>query len=386
MWSQIEATFKQTDTAATELECFQALQKQEVQAASYRVSSLVEEVSKQKGLERILQQHYGDLIAEHDRVQRLLEEHREHLRLEEEITAKQRALEEEITAKQLALEEEIAEKQKAHDEEIAAKKQLVEEESVAKSHGVDEEMADVCQKQDVLEAVNACNPDSGLNQAEFSVPAPLLNAESSNVEFTADQGQTIHSREMVSEGLEFPKEPTAIDTNAILAEDITGFGANGQMTVNSDGHQVEGAQPQARAGGFSTDAACNAGVLNEMMAVDSIQASELDASEVGNASNEMNNGLVVYPAAAAAAAATDSLNPDPALTEGVIVDSSDQVAVADLAGSGRNISDSSDRFLDGSANCMVTVEEHTAVNLTVDSELPDEGNVLASGTGEMESS
>ncbi|GMP68090.1 hypothetical protein CsSME_00027824 [Camellia sinensis var. sinensis] len=89
LWSQIEATFKQTDTAGTELECFQALQKQEQLAASHRINGLWEEVQKQKVLEQTLQKRYGDLTSEQERIQSLMDAYR----LQEEIAAKNRALE-----------------------------------------------------------------------------------------------------------------------------------------------------------------------------------------------------------------------------------------------------------------------------------------------------
>ncbi|KAF7143970.1 hypothetical protein RHSIM_Rhsim05G0175000 [Rhododendron simsii] len=89
IWSQIEATFKQMDTAGTEVECFQALQKQEQVAASHRINSLWEEVQKQKELERTLQKRYGDLIAEQDLIQSVMDANR----VQEEITAKNRAYE-----------------------------------------------------------------------------------------------------------------------------------------------------------------------------------------------------------------------------------------------------------------------------------------------------
>ncbi|XP_043692881.1 cell division cycle 5-like protein, partial [Telopea speciosissima] len=92
-WSQIEATYKQMDTASTELECFQALQKQEQLAAANRINSLLEEVKKQQELEKTLQQRYGNLIAERNRIQRLLEEYRLQAQKQEEIAAKNRALE-----------------------------------------------------------------------------------------------------------------------------------------------------------------------------------------------------------------------------------------------------------------------------------------------------
>lgn len=91
LWSQIEATFKQMDTAGTELECFQALQKQEQLAAAHRIKGLWEEVTKQKELEKTLQKRYGDLLVE--------------LELKKENAAKYRASElAEAAAKQRALE------------------------------------------------------------------------------------------------------------------------------------------------------------------------------------------------------------------------------------------------------------------------------------------
>ncbi|KAG6438056.1 hypothetical protein SASPL_102990 [Salvia splendens] len=76
LWAQVEATFKQMDTAGTELECFQALSKQETLAATYRISNLWEEVQKQKDLERTLQKRYGDRMAELERVQHLVNAYR----------------------------------------------------------------------------------------------------------------------------------------------------------------------------------------------------------------------------------------------------------------------------------------------------------------------
>ncbi|KAJ6854710.1 hypothetical protein NC651_039611 [Populus alba x Populus x berolinensis] len=57
----IELTLKQMDTSGTELECFQALQRQEQLAASHRINGLWEEVQKQKELEQTMQRRYGDL-------------------------------------------------------------------------------------------------------------------------------------------------------------------------------------------------------------------------------------------------------------------------------------------------------------------------------------
>lgn len=92
LWSQVEAIYKQMDTAETELRCFQALQKQEQLAASNRINELWEEVQKQKELERTLQKRFGDLLAEKEKIQNLLEEQRVKAQIEEEIAANNRAL------------------------------------------------------------------------------------------------------------------------------------------------------------------------------------------------------------------------------------------------------------------------------------------------------
>ncbi|CAL5017587.1 unnamed protein product [Urochloa decumbens] len=105
LWSQVQDTFKQMDTAATELECFQELRKQEQLAASFRVRNFTEEVDKQKTLERTLQSRYGGLVNIYHRTQEQLEEHRIHLRKQEAIEAENRAREE-AAAQNRAAEEE----------------------------------------------------------------------------------------------------------------------------------------------------------------------------------------------------------------------------------------------------------------------------------------
>lgn len=92
LWSQVELTLKQIDTAGTELECFQALQKQEQIAASHRVNNIWEEVQKQKELEQTLQRRYGNLLAELERIQKLVVEYRAEAKKQEEIAEKNHAL------------------------------------------------------------------------------------------------------------------------------------------------------------------------------------------------------------------------------------------------------------------------------------------------------
>ena len=92
LWPQIEATFKQIDTAATELECFEALQKQEMSAASHRISGIWEEVQKQKELERTLQLRYGNLLGDLEKMQKIMVDRKAQAQKEKEIAAESHAL------------------------------------------------------------------------------------------------------------------------------------------------------------------------------------------------------------------------------------------------------------------------------------------------------
>ncbi|CAJ1976277.1 unnamed protein product [Sphenostylis stenocarpa] len=87
LWPQVEATFKQMDIAATELECFKVLQKQEQLAASNRITNLWAEVQKQKELEKTLQNRYGSLIEELEKMQNIMDQCRLQAQQEEEIEA-----------------------------------------------------------------------------------------------------------------------------------------------------------------------------------------------------------------------------------------------------------------------------------------------------------
>ncbi|KAK4284051.1 hypothetical protein QN277_000930 [Acacia crassicarpa] len=93
LWPQIEATFKLMDTAATELECFQVLQKQEQLAASHRINIIWSEVEKQKELEKTLQKRYGDLLAEVEKLQNIVNQYRVQSNQQEEAAANKHSLE-----------------------------------------------------------------------------------------------------------------------------------------------------------------------------------------------------------------------------------------------------------------------------------------------------
>ncbi|XP_010553777.1 PREDICTED: cell division cycle 5-like protein [Tarenaya hassleriana] len=74
LWTQIQSTLKQIDTAGTELECFKALQRQEQLAAVFRKNNLRDEVKMQKELERTLQARYGNLLSKLEKGQQLMVE------------------------------------------------------------------------------------------------------------------------------------------------------------------------------------------------------------------------------------------------------------------------------------------------------------------------
>lgn len=96
IWSQVEATFKQMDTAGTEYECFQALKRQEQVASVNRINSIWEDVQKQKELEKSLQKRYGDLIVEQERIYHLMENYRKEEAAKQEITETKMAEAEEV--------------------------------------------------------------------------------------------------------------------------------------------------------------------------------------------------------------------------------------------------------------------------------------------------
>ncbi|CAD6235195.1 unnamed protein product [Miscanthus lutarioriparius] len=151
LWSQVQDTFKQMDTAPTELECFQELQKQEHLAASYRILNLTEEVNKQKALERTLQSRYGELVSGFQRIQEQLEEHKKQLKVQEAIEAENRAQEEEVAAPNHAAEEEDERKPLSSEEKSQQTSGATDEEA-AGSKGTTEDQMDV----------NSANGDGGV--------------------------------------------------------------------------------------------------------------------------------------------------------------------------------------------------------------------------------
>ncbi|XP_028554480.1 cell division cycle 5-like protein isoform X2 [Dendrobium catenatum] len=177
LWSQIEATFKLTGTASIELECFQALQKQERAAASYRIDNLIDEVNKQKQLERTLQDRYRDLLVEEERIQRMLEEHKARLQAEEEMAARKRA-EEETAASIRAAEEEMAARKRA-EEETAASIRAAEEEMAARKRAEEETAASIRAAEDEMTARKPVEEEmaASICAAEDEMAASICAAE-----------------------------------------------------------------------------------------------------------------------------------------------------------------------------------------------------------------
>ncbi|KAJ6814223.1 cell division cycle 5-like protein [Iris pallida] len=340
LWSQIEATFKQMDTAATELECFQALHKQELLAASLRVNGLLEEVNNQKGLERNMQQRYGDLVAEYEKIQRTLEEHREHLRVQEEIAARNQALEEAAAAKRAieeeiaataernrVLEEEAAAKQ-ALEEEIAAKNCLLEEEAKS-NRNVDEEMADMGEVQEILEAVESCISDKGLNQTQTTISevAAAVSENQLDVGTAILKDATIRCQTTDSDNVAPEASRDAYDPEAIIGANEnsaggSGVGAEERVMVDPDAPQPETncIKPQSVSAASDSDAVCSVdGVEDQMMVSQVVGISTVecdippdtvldDSSASVVADHQMNVKVVDAGLVSDAAGATESVN------------------------------------------------------------------------------
>ncbi|KAK2970399.1 hypothetical protein RJ640_016253 [Escallonia rubra] len=213
LWSQIEATFKKMDTAGTELECFQALQKQEHLASSNRINGLWEEVQKQKDLEQNFQRRYGNLIAEQERLERLMNEHREKAKMQEELAEKQRALE---LAAAAAEAEAAAEAAGAASAELANKQlalELVDAEIAA--------VAELAEKQRALEFAEA-NAAAAENQAVVSnseMPEPVVSSgelgNSIAVEPSPDEARSQHSALTELPEAEGAEDQTVVSTSEV---------------------------------------------------------------------------------------------------------------------------------------------------------------------------
>ncbi|EES04132.1 cell division cycle 5-like protein [Sorghum bicolor] len=210
LWSQVQDTFKQMDTAATELGCFQELQKQEHLAASYRILNLTEEVNKQKALERTLQSRYGELVSGFQRIEEQLEEHKKQLKVQEAIEAENRAQEEEVAAPNHAAEEEDERKPPSFEEKSQQTSRATDEEA-AGSKGTTEDQMDV----------NSGNGDGGVvgpipptpntegDDDEVSIQESASNTQSSDCTSTKDGADKIDQAKL--EGQDKSDDSMAVD-------------------------------------------------------------------------------------------------------------------------------------------------------------------------------
>lgn len=148
LWSQTEATYKQVNNLSTELTCFKELQKQEQLAASYRVNNLLDEVNKQKTLESQLQHRYGDLLAESERLQNFVEDHKRKVAVESTEVGPTEAAEEmkvdnENDASQVAAVSE--EEMKVENEDVAGVKNDASQVAADSEEGMKIDNADVAE-------------------------------------------------------------------------------------------------------------------------------------------------------------------------------------------------------------------------------------------------
>jgi len=193
LWSQVQDTFKQMDTAATELECFQELQKQEHLAASYRILNLTEEVNKQKALERTLQSRYGELVSGFQRIQEQLEEHKKQLKVQEAIEAENRAQEEEVVAPNHAAVEEEDERKPLSSDEKSQQTNRATDEEAAGSKAITKDQMDVDSGNVDGGFVGPIPPapDTEGDNDEVSVQDNTSNTESSECASTNDGADKI---------------------------------------------------------------------------------------------------------------------------------------------------------------------------------------------------
>ncbi|WCJ43796.1 cell division cycle 5 [Euphorbia peplus] len=165
----IESILKQMETAGTELECFQALQKQEKSAALYRINGLWEEVQKQKELEQTLQRRYGNLVAELERVQLLVNDYRALAKQQEENDAKNSALE----LAQTAIESSVAVDSSSN--EISEKQT-----SSTQDHATD------CVEEETNKLVDGNRIDGNPGDTSASLEDKQIDSEATNVDHMSE--------------------------------------------------------------------------------------------------------------------------------------------------------------------------------------------------------
>ncbi|GAB2267517.1 Cell cycle serine/threonine-protein kinase cdc5/MSD2 [Dionaea muscipula] len=237
LWSQIEATFKQMDTAGIELDSFLALQKQEKLAAAHRVSSLWEDVQKQKELEKSLQKRYGDLVADLERTEHLINEYRIQAQRKEEIEAADRAL----ASAQAAVDEHIL----PSTEIVEAQSSMDFESSLAETPG---NIINAAEEQD-----KAC-PEQSMDVDDNSYSTPEASVQVSSPSKSATTPVPFETS--IADGNNLPG-PTVVESSEVAAahqSSIAEFAADPSFTDGTNGVDADPigvTQEIAEAAGFA---------------------------------------------------------------------------------------------------------------------------------------
>lgn len=228
IWSQVEATFKQMDTAGTEYECFQALKRQEQLAASNRINGIWEDVQKQKELEKTLQNRYGDLLIEQERIYNLMEKYRQEAIAQE---AAQKQAEAEAAAAASREDTKMAEPESEQQvrEQVEEANQITESSEMTNQTGQGDSVA-----------VDKVNDESSNGQMDGpSETLHIVNDQDEDI----SQSQQIDATEV---SVQAPMEIPAVDSGApesnIEADAIQTVSANtetNEPNTNSDEPKIQ---------------------------------------------------------------------------------------------------------------------------------------------------
>ncbi|KVI04792.1 cell division cycle 5-like protein [Cynara cardunculus var. scolymus] len=246
IWSQVEATFKQMDTAGTEYECFQALQRQEQLAASNRINSIWEDVQKQKELEKTLQNRYGDLLVEKERIYNLMEKYRQEAKIQEEMAEKQRMLQLAEAEAAAANEEETKMAEAESEPQVEEANQVADTSETAK---VNDESSN--EQRDVpSEAAQSTNNQQTTDHQELEEPMAVEPSHDSSTQINASE---VSSQPTVEGHVDHP----AIESNSVAADatqtvegqvdhpaiESNSVAADATQTVESNSETIEPKNP-----------------------------------------------------------------------------------------------------------------------------------------------
>lgn len=229
IWSQVEATFKQMDTAGTEYECFQALQRQEKLAASNRINSIWEDVQKQKELEKTLQSRYGDLLVEQERIHNLMEKYRQEAKRQEEIAEKQRILQLAEAEAEAANKEQTKMAEAESEPQVEEANQIVDSSEMAK---VNDESSNE-QRDGPSEAAQSTNDQHTTQHIEIEVPMAVEPSHD------GDSNQQINDSEVSLQ----PTVEVLVDHPAIDVPESNSEAADATQSVESNSETNEPKNP-----------------------------------------------------------------------------------------------------------------------------------------------